>query len=167
VLLSTPLHASSNFTPFAECICTACIKKNSGLKCTLCLHYCMLSQKLITAVGSPPPTHTHTAVAWRHIREKADQQLLWYKVNALHLHWCPLWWHVNPLQHSGNHMYHMFHVQNTLQFTHTMYLCVFYVSHSIQQSPYILESNPHLVFATFLNGKKLVHRPYHFSKIQL
>jgi hypothetical protein len=32
VLLSTPLHASSNFTPFAECICTACkykgIKKN-------------------------------------------------------------------------------------------------------------------------------------------
>jgi hypothetical protein len=24
VLLSTPLHASSNFTAFADCICTAC-----------------------------------------------------------------------------------------------------------------------------------------------
>jgi hypothetical protein len=33
--------------------------------------------------------------------------------------------------------------------------------------PYILESNPHLVFATFLNEKKLVHLLYHFSKIQL
>jgi hypothetical protein len=33
--------------------------------------------------------------------------------------------------------------------------------------PYILESNPHLVFATFLNEKKLVHRLYHFSKIRL
>jgi hypothetical protein len=30
VLLSTPLHASSNFTPFAECICTAC--KQKGIK---------------------------------------------------------------------------------------------------------------------------------------
>jgi hypothetical protein len=33
--------------------------------------------------------------------------------------------------------------------------------------PYILESNPHPVFAAFLNEKKLVHRLYHFSKIQL
>jgi hypothetical protein len=28
--------------------------------------------------------------------------------------------------------------------------------------PYILESNPHLVFAAFLNEKKLVHQLYHF-----
>jgi hypothetical protein len=33
--------------------------------------------------------------------------------------------------------------------------------------PYILESNPHLVFATFLNEKKLLHKLDHFYKIQL
>jgi hypothetical protein len=33
--------------------------------------------------------------------------------------------------------------------------------------PYILESNLHLVFAAFLNKKKLLHWLYHFSKIQL
>jgi hypothetical protein len=33
--------------------------------------------------------------------------------------------------------------------------------------PYILEFNLRLVFATFLNEKKLVHWLYHFSKIHL
>jgi hypothetical protein len=40
-------------------------------------------------------------------------------------------------------------------------------SKQLRNIPYILESNPHLVFATFLNEKKLVCRLYHFSKIQL
>jgi hypothetical protein len=61
------------------------------------------------------------------------------------------------------HIKHVSHITNTGVVQNIHIMC----DNFQEVVPYILESNLHLVFAAFLNEKNLVHRLYHFSKIQL